>query len=218
MVLEIVTDPDSALRRRADDPGVLLPAGIVTLVAVVAVVAAYPSSELTSQLATGAIAESGEAVDEGTASAISAAAGTVGLVGAFLGVYVQWALYAVAFYALARVAFDGSGSLSDTFAGVGWGYVPALVGIAVRAAANFSVFAGETLPEGSAAAGEALAALQSDPILTAATVFGLLMLLWSGYIWTVAMQHFHGLSRRDAAIVVGVPVALGVVSRLSGLV
>ncbi|WP_254543562.1 Yip1 family protein [Halomarina pelagica] len=217
MVLEIITNPDSAFRRRADEPGLLLPAGIVTVVAVLAVVGAYPVTELTKQIAASAIQDGGGGVDRGTASAISAAAGTVGLIGAFVGVYVQWALYAVAFYAIARVAFDGSGSLSDTFAGTGWGFVPAIVGTAVSAAASLYVYSGVTLPEGANAANQALARLQSDPALLVASAFGLLVLLWSGYIWTIAMQHVHGLSRRNAAIVVGIPVLVGVLTRLPGL-
>ncbi|MFC7188728.1 Yip1 family protein [Halocatena marina] len=213
----LITDPNMFFRHRTESPNFLSPVGIVLLVAVLTSIAALPRADVASELATSMVQSQGQQVNQSVSGVISAASNILAVFGAVLGTVITWGLYAIVFYLIARVAFDGNGSFTDTLALTGWGFVPAIFDKLVSIAAAYYVFGGETLPAGSHAAQNAFEQLQSDPVLLIAGGIGIGLLLWSGVLWVSAMEHLHNLSRIDAFITVCIPLVLGLLRRLNGL-
>lgn len=118
---------------------------------------------------------------------------------------------------IARLAFSGDGSFSSTLAFTGWWFVPAVLARLVSIAANYYVFGGRTPPSGEQAVQNLLSQLQSDPVIIVSGLIGIALLLWSGVLWTYAMEHLHGISRRKAVICVGIPLVIALLLRISGL-
>lgn len=217
MIRDIVTNPDSFFRRRAKNPGLLVPFGIVLIAALLAAATSYLEPNVTGQIFEQATQQQGQQINQSTVQALSSAIRTLGIVFSFIGAFISWLIYTLVFYLIARFAFSGDGSLSDTFAFTGWGFVPTILGNAISVIATYYVFAGVTLPRGPEAAAETVSQLQSDPALFVAGLISLVLLLWSGMIWTYAMRHLHDISLRNAAITVGIPVIIDVLLGLNGL-
>lgn len=215
---DVLTDPDSFFEQQATDPSWLIPIVLVLLTSLLAAISASPGAELTGEITSMGIENQTNETNQSVQNILATGTKvlTVGLT--FLQTLAGWLLYAVVFYAIAHLGFDGSGSFTDTLALTGWGYVPAVINQAIGVAAAYTVFGGVSLPESAQAAQETLTELQSDPILLASGIIGLALLAWSGVIWTYAMAKLHDLSRRDAAITVGIPVVLLMLLRLNGLV
>lgn len=217
-ISDVLTDPDSFFERRVEDPSWFVPIVLVLLTALLAAIAASPEAELAGEAASMVLENQGQEANQSVQNVISTGAKVVGIGWAFIETFGGWLLYGLVFYVIARFGFEGTGSFGNTLALTGWGYVPAVINQAISVAAAYAVFGGASLPEGSMAAQETLAELRSDPILLAASVVGLALLAWSGVIWTYAMSHLHDLSRRDAAITVGIPVAFVLIMRINGIV
>lgn len=217
MVLEVLSEPKSFFGHRVENPGLLIPTAIVLLAAIIAAAGTAPRAELTGQFVTSAAQSQGQQMDRSTTNAIGTLASTFGIVVGFLGVLLAWFVYSVVFYAIARFAFGGDGSLSDTVALTGWGYAPLLIHQVISAIAAYYVFAGASLPDDDQAARAAFQELQTDPALFIAGLIGVVLLAWSGWIWTAAIQKLHHLSRRNAIITVGVPVGIALLLRINGL-
>ncbi|KZN24836.1 hypothetical protein A4G99_10970 [Haladaptatus sp. R4] len=218
MVLKLLTEPESFFRDRVENPGILIPTVIVLLVALVAAVGTVPRANISGQFASTAVQSQGQQMNQSMSNAIGGVASTVTIVFSFVGILLAWAVYSIAFYAIARFAFGGSGSLGDTFAFTGWGYVPLFIHQVIGAIAAYYVYSGVNLPSNDDAAMTAFQNLQSDPALFVAGIVGVVLLLWSGWIWTTGMEKLHDLSRRNAVITVGIPVGIAVILRISGLV
>lgn len=205
MVLQLLTNPDSFFERRAAEPSLLAPALVVTLVGLLGVVASYP-------------------VLQATLSALPPEAGTFvtviqvfGAVFAIVATFVVWVLYAVAFHVVGSVAFDANGEFRDTFALVGWGFVPAVFGAAIGAVANFLVFSDVRFPQDPQAIQSFVRELQSRPELLVAGLVGIAFLFWSAFLWTFAVSHAESLGLRESALTVAGPVALALLLRLNGI-
>ncbi|WP_185715618.1 Yip1 family protein [Halocatena pleomorpha] len=213
----LLTDPPSFFRERVDNPGILIPTLIVIATGVIAAVGSAPVADLTSQLATEGLASQGQQLNESTVNAVGTFTSVFSTIFSFLSVLLGWIVYSIAFYLIARFAFGGSASLGNTFAFTGWGYIPMLIHQLISAAAAYYVYSGVTLPNATVAAQTTLQELQNDPVILAAGVIGLVLLVWSGVIWTAAMSQLHDVSRRNAIITVGIPVGIAFLRRASGL-
>lgn len=216
-IAALVTDPDSFFRHRAENPRLLVAVGIVVLAAVLAAIAAVPYTSLLSASAATAFQSASPQINQSVAGAFGAVLSGISIVLTFLGIVIPWVLYAAVFYLIAHLAFGGNGSFVGTLALTGWGFVPTILAQIVNIIANYAVFGGETLPSRTKAAENTLASLQSDPVLLIASIVGIVLLIWSGVLWTYAMDHHHDLSRRNAAITVGIPVVIALVIKLPGL-
>lgn len=217
-ISELLTDPDSFFEQEVEDPSMLVPTVLVLVAALLAAVAASPRAQLIGEIGSMALESQGAQFNQSVQNMAAAGAKvfTVGI--AFVVVLLGWLVYSVVFYAISHLGFDGDGSFTHTIFLTGWGYLPAVINQAVAAVVAYTVFSGVTLPETHQAADQKMTALQSDPLLLAAGVVGLVLLVWSGVIWTYAMEHLHDISRRDAAITVGIPVAIVLLMRINGIV
>lgn len=217
-ISDVLTDPDSFFEQQVEDPSWLIPIVLVLSTALLAAIAASPVAELTGEVASMTVENQSPEVNQSVQNILPTVTKIFGVGMSFVKMLAGWLVYSLVFYAIAHFGFEGTGSFGDTFALTGWGYVPAVINQAISVAAVYTVFGGASLPESAPAAQEALTELQSDPILLAASLIGLALLAWSGVIWTYAMAHLHDLSRRNAAISVGIPVALVMLLRINGIV
>lgn len=200
----VLTHPDEFFAERTDDPGLRGPVLIVLAVGVLGLLSAVPSLLLVLR---GIPAEARAIVGAGLA---------IGAIFGLVGPFVVWLLYAIVFYAISMV-FDGAGSFRDLFVLTGWGFLPRILGAAVSAVVMFVVVGTTAAPESAEAMAAFNRQLQSDPLVRASTVVGIAITLWSGYLWTHAVAAARGLSLREAAITVGVPLLVSIGWSLPGL-
>lgn len=206
-MLDVLFSPDRFFRERADDPGLVGPLLVVSLVGLLGAVAAYPASQ--------AIADAlpAEARGFGTIATVT------GLIGAFVGPFVVWILFAAVFHGLSAVLYDGEGSFRDTFALTGWGFVPAILTGVVGIVVAFLVWPSVTFDfSDPARAQQAAQEIRQRPEFLVSSAVGLVVLLWRWLLWTFAIQHGRGLSVREAAVTVGIPVALLFLWQLNDIV
>lgn len=147
--------------------------------------------------------------------------GIFAVVSAVIGAFLFWVVIAGIFFLISSL-FKGKGKFGRCLEVVGYGYLPQ-VGSALVVTVLTVIF----LPDISVASLPA-SALQDPQALQAAmgafahepamvhlrqvsAVVSIIFLLWSGYIWVCGIKAARGLSLRDAAICVGVPVGLYVI-------
>lgn len=207
-MLDILFSPDRFFRERADDPGLGGPIAVVAVVALLGAVAAYPASQ--------ALAEALPAEAQGFSGLSIATA----VVGAFVGPFVVWILFAAVFHGLSAVLYDAEGSFGETLAFTGWGFVPAIVTAIVGVVVGFLVWGSVQYPDFTdpRAVQQFAREIRQRPEFLVSSVVGLVVLVWRGMLWTFAMQHCRNIEFRQALVTVGVPVGLLFVYRLSGLV
>ncbi len=139
-------------------------------------------------------------------------------VGALIMTFIIWLIAAVVFYLISSL-FKGQGSFNRVLEVVGYGYLPQVAGSLITVVAAVIVIPGITVPTLTKAALEDPAMIEQvtkafmhDPAMMMltqiTTLISIVFMLWSAHIWIFGMKHARGLSPRDAAICVGVPVVL----------
>jgi hypothetical protein len=138
------------------------------------------------------------------------------IIGAFLGIFVFWVVWAGVFY-LVSIVFKGQGTFKRSVEFVGYGYLPQIFGGILCSIVVLMYIPRVIVPRITSAATQdpqliqdAIKALMHDPVMMEMSQITLLIsivfLLWSANIWISAIQHSRNLSSRDAALCVGIPV------------
>jgi len=192
MSANVLTNPDRFFGQRVENPSLWKPAVIVLLAAI---------ASLGGQLVI--FQSMGAAFGSGIGSII----GLVGLVVGFVGIFLFWGVLAVLFY-LISIAFGGKGGFLTTLKLTGWGYVPSIFSGIISSIATYSVLRDTTIPQSPQAVATFAQSIQNDPVLQTVSAIGLVFTLWQGFIWTFALAHARDLELRQAAITVGIPVAV----------
>ena len=205
MVLNLLTDSAEFFERRATDPQLLPAALIVLVVGAANALGSISSLQATLSLLPQSIGDVGPIIQA--------------VVAVFVLVisFIQWLLYTLLFFATAKLFFDGSGSFRTTAALVGWGFAPLFISAVVNAAIVIYVYAGVTFPSDPTQVQQIITNLQSSPLLLIGSLVGIACLLWSGYLWMLAIQYSQELPRRSALISVAVPVLTTLLLRIPGL-
>lgn len=139
-------------------------------------------------------------------------------VGALIMTFIIWLIAAGVFYLVSSL-FKGQGSFNRVLEVVGYGYLPQVAGSLITVVAAVIFIPGITVPTLTKAALEDPAMIEQvtkafmhDPAMMMltqiTTLISIVFMLWSAHIWIFGMKHARGLSPRDAAICVGVPVVL----------
>lgn len=202
MIRHLFTDPDRFMVERTSDPTLVGPALVVTLAAIAQISSTVMATQKTAAVVGGSLA---------------AVAVFIGAITGFLFVFAEWLLVAGLFF-LISWALDGDGRFRDTFLLVGWGFVPLVFAFVAQAVATYLVLPAITVPQTAEGTAVMYEQLRTDPIFSFATFLQVPFLLWSGLIWLFAVKHARDLTTREAAITVGVPVALWIAFVLYGLV
>lgn len=197
-----VTQPASFFEHEARDPGVRRPATVVAFVAVLGLLSAIPVFQATLSAL------------PPEASAFAAIGIAIGAIAGLLGPFVVWLVYTALFYLLSLV-FDGTGEFRDLFAVVGWGFAPRVISSLVGTVILFVVFSGTDFSD-PAQVQQFQRSFPTSPLGLTSQGVSVLVSLWSAWIWTHAVANARGLTVRQAAIVVGVIVGLGLLAGLAG--
>ena len=132
--------------------------------------------------------------------------------------FIIWLIAAVVFY-LISIVFKGQGSFNRVLEVVGYGYLPQVAGSLITVIAAIIFIPGITVPTLTKAALEdpdiiqqVTKAFMHDPsmmmLTQITTLISIVFMLWSAHIWIFGIKHARGLSPRNAAICVGVPIVL----------
>jgi hypothetical protein len=132
--------------------------------------------------------------------------------------FIVWLIGAGVFY-LVSFAFKGQGSFNRVLEIVGYGYLPQIAGSLITVVAAIIYIPKITVPTVTLAqlqdpgmAEQVTKAFMHDPVMMEltqiTTLVSIVFMLWSAHIWIFGMKHARGLSPRDAAICVGIPVVL----------
>lgn len=138
--------------------------------------------------------------------------------GALIMTFIFWLIVAGVFYLFSSV-FKGQGSFNRVLEVVGYGYLPQIAGSLITVVATILYIPRITVPTLTKAALEEPAmvtqvtnAFLHDPAMMEltqiTTLIAIVFMLWSAHIWIFGIKHGRGLSPRDAAICVGVPIVL----------
>lgn len=141
--------------------------------------------------------------------------------GALFFTFIFWVIWSGVIFAIS-VVFKGNGSFKRTMEIVGYGYLPQVVGLLINSMVAYLFIPAVNVPTLSAAAvqdpeliQEATKALMHDPSMMALTqitsVVSIVFLVVSANIWIFGLKHARGLSLRDAAICVSVPVIVYII-------
>lgn len=139
-------------------------------------------------------------------------------VGALIGVFIFWLAWTAIVF-LISMAFKGKGDFKRSLQVIGYGYLPQVFGTLLALIAALEYLPKVVVPQMSAsmmqdpaAVQQVTSALMNDPAMLQLTqissVIGVVFLLWSANIWIFGIQHARGISTRDAAICVGIPVII----------
>lgn len=179
------------------------PIAVMALVGVAATLAqVLPATHMTSQLAR------------------SSAVRTVGMAFAgFLGFvmpFVIWGLVAGAGHVLS-INWGGTGRFKETAAYTAWGFVPLIPGYALVAV--FRYLAVQQVDPPTSVDGLRLASQEVTriPLYRVGAVVLVVLLLWSAFIWAVGVKEARGVTLRQAAVSIGVPVLIVLAYQLSKL-
>ena len=132
--------------------------------------------------------------------------------------FIFWLIVAGVFYLISSL-FKGQGSFNRVLEVVGYGYLPQIAGSLITVVAAIIYIPRITVPTLTKAAlqdpamiEQVTKAFMHDPAMMEltqiTTLVSIVFLLWSAHIWIFGMKHARGLSPRDAAICVGVPIVL----------
>jgi hypothetical protein len=139
-------------------------------------------------------------------------------IGALLGVFIFWIIWTGVIFAFTAV-FKGNGSFKRTLQITGYGFLPQVFGSLICLIAAYEYIPKIFVPQMSASmmqdptvAQATMKALLSDPAMLeltqVTTLITIVFLLWSANIWISGIQHARGISTRDAALCVGIPVVI----------
>jgi hypothetical protein len=204
---EVLTQPDTFFSKMVTEKESLkIPALIILAGGVTAAIYGYLMAGLSAKM----MAEIMPGMD-----AIIVLAATAG---ALIMTFVFWLIVAGVFY-LISILFKGQGSFNRVLEVVGYGYLPQVAGAIVTLVAAILYIPRIVVPTITKAALEDPAMIEQttkafmhDPAMMEltqiTTLVSIVFLLLSAHIWIFGMKHARGLSPRDAAICVGVPVVL----------
>lgn len=135
--------------------------------------------------------------------------GIIGFLSALIGTFLFWIFYALVFYILSYL-LKGAGSFKETLAAVGIGYLPQVFGTLLTTII-MAVYL-PTIRITSIAGIED--AMRSSPMVMMSGILGLIFLLWSANIWILGIAKVRSLEKKQAILVVGLPVFLSLIYTL----
>ena len=138
--------------------------------------------------------------------------------GALIMTFLFWLIVAGILY-LISFLFKGQGSFNRVLEIVGYGYLPQVAGSLITIVVAIIYIPNISVPTLTKAALEDPAmitqvtkAFMHDPAMMMlsqiTTLVSIVFMLWSAHIWIFGIKHARGLSPRDAAICVGVPIVI----------
>lgn len=209
----LITDPRTFFERRRADPSLVGPALVVALHAVIVLattaVILRAFGGLLGQVDAGSIVYAAGDQRISAPQQFVLSLGSTPVVYFALWIGVSVVVYLVSAY------YDGEGPFRRVLAFVGWSLVPTLVPtIAVSVVISSIFLDAPTFASESAVEEWTRSSVMGNPAYTAVRLVRPLFSLWMAYLWIVAAECARGLTRRQALIAAGLPVALTVLNAL----
>lgn len=196
-MLGVLTDPNGFFENRVQDPSLPRALLVVLTVAIIGGISSYVTlQQMFSGLQT-------DAAIFGQIALLFAVAG--GLFGPF----ITWGVYTVVFYGIS-LAFDPEGSFKTLATFTAWGYVPQILNVIIGLVLTYLLFQQIQPPTSPEAAAQFQGQLQQHALYQLSVLIGIVFSLWRAFIWTFAVKHARSLTLKQSAIVVGIPVTIGI--------
>lgn len=202
---DIFTDPDRFFSRKTTEGGFK---GALAVVLAAAISNALSNFATMLQLQTQAPQGAGGVIIVGQ---------LVGSVVAVLGILVTWVVFAGLFH-LISIYFDGDGQFREVVRLTGYGFVPFIFMGVISGVINFFVYQGVSLPRSPEGITTFVQQTQSGPLFVLLSVISIVFVVWRGFLWMFAVKYARGLTIRQAAITVGIPVGISILASVVGLV
>ena len=200
--IRVLLDPGRFFEERMQgEPGLKIPALIVLVYGLIGAVAAALTVNVIIALL------------PAEAQAFGAIGVAFAAVSAIVVGFLAWIICAAVFY-IVSMLFRGEGTFTRTLEFTGYGLLPLIFGGIIGSAFSYQIISNLTIPpvtnpEQIAEVSESLAGtIAADPLTQIAGLVGILFVLWSANIWIFGMKYARNLSTRNAALTVGIPVAL----------
>ena len=200
--VQVLVNPGRFFKERMkDEPGLKIPMLITLVYGLISAV----SAALTANVVIALLPAEAQAFG---ATAVAFAAVFAVIMG-----FLAWIICAAVFYIISML-FGGEGTFTRTLEFTGYGLLPLIFGGIIGTAFSYQVISNLTIPpitnpEQIAEVSESLAGIiAADPLTQIAGLVGILFVLWSANIWIFGMKYARNLSTRNAALTVGIPVAL----------
>jgi len=201
-LMSLLVNPNAFFSRDSSEwESLRVPALIVLAAAIMAGATAY----LTTDLVAG--------IMPSDVQAYQGVMGIVGTIGAVVVTFLIWVVWSAVFFVIS-LFFQGQGTFRRILAVTGYGYLPILIG-SVISFVIFWIFSPAIHVSPVTDVQEiqaAVMALMHQPVMILVSVLGIIFLLWAANIWIFGIRYARVISLRDAAITVGVPVALYVIA------
>jgi hypothetical protein len=199
----LLIDPDTFFERHHSDPGLAGPVATVTAAALattlsIAVVLARFSAAMSNPDRPLVLFGFG-----------------VGLLMAFLTIYLGWVgVAALAYGLLTRVPGTDPPEFRTLFRVLGWGYLPSIVSGLVSALAAAVVYGSLPVPSDPSALSAMVAGVADSPVFTVSTTAVVACSLWQGGLWAIAIRHTAAIPIGRAGLVSAVPTGAVVVMQV----
>jgi hypothetical protein len=206
-LIDILVRPDAFFSKTAAEKESLkIPALIILIGGIVAAITGYLMGGLSAKMMAG--------VMPGLEVVITLSA----MAGAFIGTFIFWLVASGIFYLISSL-LKGQGSFTRVLEVIGYGYLPQIAGSILTLVAAILYIPRITVPTLSKAALEDPAMIEQVTkafmhapammeLTQITTLVSIVFMLWSAHIWIFGIKHSRGLSPRNAAICVGVPIVL----------
>ena len=197
-MLEVLTNPDGFFEKKmSEDISFKMP---IVIILVIGVIGAINAISMTQKIMAQLPSDAAQFAQFGA---------IFGAIGALIGVFFMWAIYAVVFYAISLV-FKGEGELKRVLEFVGYGFIPSIasgiIGLIIMTIAlptiEFSLENPELMQE----------SMMSNPMIQASAIVGIIFMIWSANIWIFGLMHSRNLSIKNAVLTVGIPIGLYIIS------
>jgi hypothetical protein len=202
---DLFLNPDRFFARRIQQPQSFRePVLVVFIVAILTGIYAMMSANITARIFSGPAAQMGGII------------GAFGGVSGFIVQFVMWVVISGIFFAIS-MALSGNGAFTRTLEFIGLGMVPMIFASVLEV-----VLAMIYLPEvkvtpvsvmtDPTVVTAAVTRLMQDPAMhtltISASIISVIFMIWAANLWIFGMKHARGLSLKNAAICVVIPVAV----------
>jgi len=203
-IITLLTNPRGFFSELKGESGLLVPAIIVLVIAILGGASAYFITTVTVTAMPPEVSQYG------------AIAGILAVLAGLIGAFIWWVVLAGVFHAIARLQ-DGNAGFRQTAAVTGYGFMPQVIGSIISVIFIYLFVSNTKIPTIYDLTNyEAeIAGIMDSPYLLVAKIVGVIFLLWSANIWIFGIESVHGFGRKKAIITVLIPVIIFIILSLA---
>jgi hypothetical protein len=204
----LITNPDKTMEDVAKEPRIEEAVVIIGIYAVLSAIFAYVMSTHITYVYT-----------DSNMPDMSGVMSIVTVIGGLIVPFITWVIIAVVLYLFSMV-FGGEGKFTSVLTAVGLSALVKIFAIAIgivlmTMAPHVTVEISSSNPLSSIGA---MTDFYKDTFVMLGSLVTLAGLLWSSYIGVFGIKHTEKLTLKNAALVVGIPLALYIIMQYSSLV